>query len=1564
MVRFITLFFLIISIAFSANVGDIVSNSAKVFYQVADLKKALTSNRVDLKVASTPAVIEYYSYSPDSNISLNVEETKYKRDNNFTLMQNPTLPGGKSFNIPTKIPLKKSDSFLTEDLVIIRVVDLDRNIDASKQDTIKIIIKNPNNKDIEELILKESGNSSGEFVGYIHTSANSAKENDGIIEVNSGDNFIAYYRDYEGQNQIREVELKAVANVVESSALFVTKEASKSKASIGDFIKFKIKVTNNTNVKQKDITFVDDLPLGLKYKSGSFKVDGTKETPIYNGNSLRFKIKSLDENRVVEITYIAQVTPIVNREEIVNIAYANSLQAGKSNIARAVIKIESDFFNQKGYLLGEVYYIDKNGTKRGAPNVRLYLEDGRYSITDKDGRYHFIDLDNGTHVVGVDTDSIKNRFKLIKCNQDNRFANSLKSAFVDIKNGQMQRVDFCLKKLEKNFAHPKLETKLVKIDNKRVKLIFNLYANGLSNKEVYIKLPKGLKVVDSKEAKKVDGIWILPLNNSASIDLELKDSYIDDDIEAIFYYDTKREQDKESPKISLGLIKRDGNLHIVDSKKIIALDGVLKDSKDVDYSWVKPTKQESMPKYSKEEIDSFKESAKFVWPPKGWVPSLPSTRVAILIPKGGSVTLKLNGHKVDMVHYQGIFRGSNKNIIHFKGIDLVDGLNHFEAIVKKGKKVIARLSRDIYLESHAPASIEVLPKYSYLYADGIHSPIIAVRLRGKSGHLLRGGLVGAYDVNSPYEPLVKSNGKGRYEVDSKGIAYIKLKPTYHSGKVVLNINGLKVKTKLKAKDREWIIIGFGEATFGYETISKHLKKGNSGFYKSGQLALFARGTIKGKWLLTIAYNNKKAKRELFDRVDPNRYYTVYEDNSKSGNSAMSAKKFYIKLEKDDFYALFGDFKTGFNDTKLSIYNHAYSGFKSEYRYKNFLIKSFIAKSDKTNIREEIAPNGTKGYYYLKYKDIVVGSEEIAIETRDKDRDTIVIEKKELKPNVDYVIDYDLGRVYFSNPIYKHDLKGNPQYIVIKYQTKGANRYIYGARGVWENNKTKIGATYIKEQDSFKLIGADLNIKINDKIKATFEIAKTTKEDFNKTSSVAKLAQIEYRDKNISAKAYYKSVKSSFASSDIAKNSDYGVEIDKRLSKNYSISFMAHHQKVGKNSNSEAKTQLRYSDKNISASFGYKYSKSSGDKAKHQLDIELSKKINKRLSINFEHTQTFNFKDMTTSIGASYNRDKNSSYSLYLQRVKSRDKISYEIRTQAIYKPWRDATFKTSRVYRTSKDSTYLYDSYSLEQAFNFNKNTKATFGIEYDRSKNIKDRDYIALNGSVKYRDKNITSYLDIGYKVGSGDKSLNIDSGIYIQKSKELGLSFGIDYHKSWHNDEIIREINGKLSFVYRPLHGNLIILDRFDLKDKLEIDSASKLRETKFINNMHINYLASTKSRYGLQFGLKYAVDTFDNDEYKSLTAMLGLNGEWDIKDDLTFGIRGAILYGFNSNSMQDSLGIYAVKTLNKNMQIIAGYNFKGFRDEDFSNLNYHRQGLYLKFRIKFDGDYIKPWLDKVSK
>jgi uncharacterized repeat protein (TIGR01451 family) len=215
----------------------------------------------------------------------------------------------------------------------------------------------------------------------------------------------------------------------------------------------------------------------------------------------------------------------------------------------------------------------------------------------------------------------------------------------------------------------------------------------------------------------------------------------------------------------------------------------------------------------------------------------------------------------------------------------------------------------------------------------------------------------------------------RVHVDEKGIALFQ--PVNSGGLYTIVIGTGKVaaegETYVKPKMRDWILVGLGEGSIGYNAVSGHVENlTESGqdehFYDDERIAFYAKGKVKGEWLLTMAYDSAKGKGEvgnrgLFQTIDPNTYYTLYGDATQQQYDAASNRKLYLKIERDQFYALFGDFDSGLTVTELSRYSRRMNGFKSEWQGKNFEANVFATETDQAYVRDEIRGDGTSGLYH-------------------------------------------------------------------------------------------------------------------------------------------------------------------------------------------------------------------------------------------------------------------------------------------------------------------------------------------------------------------------------------------------------------------------------------------------------------------------------------------------------------------------------------------------------------------------------------------------------------------------
>ena len=205
------------------------------------------------------------------------------------------------------------------------------------------------------------------------------------------------------------------------------------------------------------------------------------------------------------------------------------------------------------------------------------------------------------------------------------------------------------------------------------------------------------------------------------------------------------------------------------------------------------------------------------------------------------------------------------------------------------------------------------------------------------------------------------------------------------------------------------------------------------------MAFFAKGRIKGDFLLTMAYDSAREKKDARDRlkgtIEPDRYYLLYGDGTEQRFEAASQGKLYLKIERRQFVALFGDFDTGFTVTELTQYNRSLSGLRSDFGGERVQVSGFAARTDTGLVQDELQGDGTSGLYRLSRSPIVIGSDKLRIEVRDRFEITRVVETRELSRFIDYDLDYERGTMFFKEPVPSRDQNLNPVFIVVDYEVR-------------------------------------------------------------------------------------------------------------------------------------------------------------------------------------------------------------------------------------------------------------------------------------------------------------------------------------------------------------------------------------------------------------------------------------------------------------------------------------------------------------------------------------------------
>ena len=400
---------------------------------------------------------------------------------------------------------------------------------------------------------------------------------------------------------------------------------------------------------------------------------------------------------------------------------------------------------------------------------------------------------------------------------------------------------------------------------------------------------------------------------------------------------------------------------------------------------------------------------------------------------------------------------------------------------------------------------------------------IALRLENAAGRPVHAGRIVQVDVSEPYQLKLNEQFESEATVTAQtlntgiatgpdGIARVELEPTLQSGRVRLTLtldNGRieQIDTRLLPEKRDWILVGLAEGQVGLEQVDGQLGNGTDTL-KDGRVAFFAKGMIKGDWLMTLAVDTAKRRGsrdgDLFEgRIDPNAYYTLYGDRTFQYNEAESTYPVYVKLEKDVVSLMFGDFNTNLEDTQLGRYSRRLSGLKGEYAGRNVSATGFAAETNQGFVKDEIAADGTSGPYRLQGAPLLRNSEVITLETRDRVRPDQILATRTYQRYIDYEIDYQSGEVIFRHPVAVTDAAFNPNVIVADYEVSAdVERNITAGGRVavhTEDRRLEAGVTLIREDGDISaadvesdLASVDITAQITENTEIRAEVATSSR----------------------------------------------------------------------------------------------------------------------------------------------------------------------------------------------------------------------------------------------------------------------------------------------------------------------------------------------------------------------------------------------------------------------------------------------------------------------------------------
>ena len=857
--------------------------------------------------------------------------------------------------------------------------------------------------------------------------------------------------------------------------LGLTKTASRQRVQPGDVVFYAITASNIDRSRPRREVVVTDTPSPfLRLRPDSVRVDGVAApdavTIAPDGSTLTVALGDIEGGASRRVTYAMTVRADAPPGRALNDATITD-SVGRVARTSVAIDVERESIADRMTIIGRITAgpCTLDDLRAGIPGVRVVMQDGSYAITDADGRYHFEGVVPGTHVVAVAGMTLPEGAKLVDCHRGTRNAGSASSRFVIGQGGSLMVADFHAI-VPEGALEDAAQFADTRPDGAGARAV-NAIAGGLNAGP------------DGNEA---------PLNSEILVEAGIPESTAEAAETAEPSYAANTDW------IALG----DGD------------DG-------------------------------------FLTPGLTANPRAPAIRVAIRHRKGQSVVLRINGEEVSGLSFEGTLNPERGQfaVSTWRGVRLENERTELEADIINSFGSVSKTFTRIVFFTTTPTRVELVPEMSNLVADGRTRPTVAIRVLDRNNRPLRAGVSGNFELNAPYESaeavdrqqLNQLTGfaptSARWVVQgTEGIALIELAPTMVSGSLRLDFafddgeleRAQQLEAWIEPGDIEWTIVGLAEGTAGARSVADNMERTgrfDSDLGEDARVALYAKGRVLGRYLLTIAYDSAKQREDqrVLGSIDPQAYYTVFADGSSRRFDAASRENLYVRIETATFYALYGDFETAFDQTRLARYNRTATGVRGEARFGQIKTSGFAAEISSRLQRDEIQAQGISGPYQLDSRSILANSEQVTIEVRDRFRSELIVSTRTLTRFLDYNIDLLSGTITFAQPVLSRDDNLNPQFIIVEYETDGLGQgeLNAGLRADWTSNdgRVRIGANALTDKgDAARtdLGSLDLRARIGDSTEVRGEIAMSRSEG---ETSTGWIAEVQHQTGTLDVLAY-------------------------------------------------------------------------------------------------------------------------------------------------------------------------------------------------------------------------------------------------------------------------------------------------------------------------------------------------------------------------------------------------------------------------------------------------------------
>jgi uncharacterized repeat protein (TIGR01451 family) len=263
--------------------------------------------------------------------------------------------------------------------------------------------------------------------------------------------------------------------------------------------------------------------------------------------------------------------------------------------------------------------------------------------------------------------------------------------------------------------------------------------------------------------------------------------------------------------------------------------------------------------------------------------------------------------------------------------------------------------------------------------------------------------------------------------------------------------------------------------------------------------LFLAGPVGRDFRIAVRYDSEHDPRQRFFRdIRPDEHYPIYGDASVTEFFGQSRDRVYAKLERGRSFVQYGDLATAtLNPLRaLGAFNRVLNGGLSHVEWAKGALEAFGSRGLSRQVVDELPALGISGPYALSRSDGLANSERVEIVTRDRNRPSVIVDRKVQERFLDYSIEPFTGRIVFRRAVPSVDENLNPISIRITYESEsgGEHFWVYGVQGQFRPAQgLELGGSAVREDDPLgerTILSANGGVEVAPGVTALGEFARS------------------------------------------------------------------------------------------------------------------------------------------------------------------------------------------------------------------------------------------------------------------------------------------------------------------------------------------------------------------------------------------------------------------------------------------------------------------------------------------